>query len=49
MVFEKNSATLNVDSAFSSLRYPFLIKSSESALVATEANCLLATESTSMR
>ena len=30
--FDKFSATLTVDSACSSVRYPFLIKSSESAL-----------------
>ena len=35
-VFDKFSATLTVDSAFSSSRYPFLIKSSESALATTE-------------
>ena len=35
-VFDKFSATLTVDSVFSSSRYPFLIKSSESALATTE-------------
>ena len=49
MFFDKFSATLIVDSAFSSSRYPFLIKSSESALATTEDDFLLATEATSMR
>ena len=48
-VFDKFSATLTVDSAFSSSRYPFLIKSSESSLATAEENFLIATEATSMR
>ena len=48
-VFDKFSATLTIDSDFSSSRYLFLIKSSESALATTEADFLLATEATSMR
>ena len=49
MFFDKFSATLIVDSAFSSSRYPFLIKSSESSLATAEENFLIATEAASMR
>ena len=49
MFFDTFSSTLIVDSTFSSSRYPFLIKSSESSLATAEENFLIATEATSMR
>ena len=48
-IYEKINATITVDSAFSSARYPFFIKSSESSQAITTEDFLLACEATSMR
>ena len=48
-IYDTFNATIMVDLAFSSARYPFFIKSSESSQAITTEDYLLAYEATSMR
>ena len=48
-IYDDFNATLTVDSAFSSARYPFFIKSSESSQAISPDDYILSNEATSMR